>query len=855
MVFKFKNITQFFFRLWLLVVFAAKISYAQNTGEKKITLTSDATIGQVLSILSAKYQLHFSYSSDKIPLKKKIKLSVVDETLENTLKKIFEGTTVSYKINGNNVVLYPDVKNKKVTLSGYIKENGSSELLPGVNVYQTQSYSGTASNNYGFYSISLPADTQEVVYSYVGYVPVKKKIYLDKDTELNIILSPSIDLDPVEVLTERKEFMVQTTGIDYAITTDDIKNTPSLLGEKDVLRTLQLSPGFTRENEISNGYFVRGGGNGQNLIILDDAPIYNAFHLFGLFSIFNGDALKNMQVIKGGFPARYGGRVSSVIDVSTKEGNKESVHGDASIGILSSRLSLEGPIIKNKLSWFISGRRTYLDPVVNSMLNKSDRLRYTFFDVNGKINYEINKNNKVYFSSYIGKDIFKQGESAILNTGGIEWGNRTSSLRLNHLYNNKLFSNTSFIFSYYKFEASDKQDSARASSESGIRDYTFKHDFDYFLSNNHYLKFGTQITLHEFTPSKINISDTTNRLVFSEIYKGSETSFYVEDEIKFSSKIRANAGMRFSLYNTDGSKMVMYPEPRLSLAYDPFEKFTVRVSYMKVSQFVHLLSSTSIGLPSDMWVPSTDQIKPETGDQYTLGVFKHYKNFSFSAEGYYKSINHILAYKEGLSVLDIIYGVTERDNIQWENNTTEGRGWAYGSEFMIKKNSGKIRGTACYTISWAEQQFDAINKGKKFWASYDRRHVITFLGIWDITPRFSASVSWNYSTGTAFTLQKSEYIIHGHAPGSYYGNTYFLTEYGDKNSYRTSPYHRMDIAFNYHRKRKRYESSFEFGVFNVYNRKNVLFYTQSYDEEKNHYVLKKQSLFGLTPSVSYSIKF
>ncbi|MBS9766808.1 MAG: TonB-dependent receptor, partial [Flavobacteriaceae bacterium] len=727
--------------------------------------------------------------------------------------------------------------------------------------------SGTMTNNYGFYSITLPKGSYKIYFSYIGYETVGKEIILDKDLSLNVEIEGSISLSEVVISAKKKEKlsqMSQMSKIEVPIV--QIKEIPSLLGEKDVLKTLQLMPGVQSGTEGSSGIYVRGGGPDQNLIILDDAPVYNANHLFGFFSIFNGDALKSVSLTKGGFPARYGGRLSSVLEMNMKDGNKEKVSGELGIGLISSRLTLEAPIVKDKSSFLISGRRTYIDVLTKPLMKGEDeKVGYYFYDLNAKANYDFSDKDKLYISGYFGRDKFSFEEEDEYESG-LSWGNATGTLRWNHLFGNKVFSNTSLIFSDYTFSIFDKQTSEDEKFElhysSGIQDVGLKYDMQYNYSPKYLIRTGFSSTFHKFRPSAIVVKEefTGNGNPFKrniKTIKTVESGFYVENELKLWNKLRMNAGLRLSHYSHKDKSYVM-PEPRFSASYSFTNDFSTKASYASMNQYVHLLSSTGINLPLDLWVPSTDKIKPQRSKQVALGFVKDFnrQNFSLSVEGYYKKMDDIIGYKPGASFL-LMEDLESADEFSWEDTVMRGQGWSYGMEFLLQRKIGKLSGWIGYTLSWTQHQFDEDNGGKKYDARYDRRHDISVVSIYKLTDNITLSGTWVYGTGNAVNLPSAQYEPEFQGKSFSYKNRYRALSYGNKNSFRMRAYHRLDLGIQFHKKRKTYERTWEISVYNAYMRKNPFFYQINEgivkDSKRNR--LNQVSLFPIIPSISYNIKF
>jgi hypothetical protein len=769
----------------------------------------------------------------------------------------------------------------KHVVSGYVAESGSREMLAGATIAIPKYKTGTVTNGFGFYSITLPADTFEVIVSYVGYKAKAFRVNIfNADVSMNIELEANKMLKEVVIEADKKaDRLSQMTRMSVIeIPVSQVRDIPALLGEKDVLKVIQLLPGVQKPSEGNSGIYVRGGGPDQNLIILDDATVYNAFHLFGFFSLFNGDALKSIELTKGGFPARYGGRLSSVIDMRMKEGNKEKFKGEAGIGLLSSRLILEGPIIKKKSSFIISGRRTYFDLLTLPFQPANNRGGYYFYDLNAKSNYEFNDRNKLYVSGYFGRDKF-YATSTFGNQKdefGLGWGNATATLRWNHLFNNKLFANASFIFTNYDFTVSQKSGDFTLNFTSGIRDYAVKYDLDYRPNSNHSIKAGFQSTYHVFTPSALVAKSTEWNLDLNKVNRitAIENGIYVEDDIHVGSKLRLNPGLRFSHFNTQQSNYYCL-EPRFNSSYNISSTLAVKASASIMNQYIHLLSNTGVGLPTDLWVPSSNFIKPQQSWQVAGGVTKDViqHHFSVSVEGYYKHMNNTIAYKDGASFLGVSDDGTGESalasNYNWEKNITLGQGWSYGAEFLVQKKVGKLTGWVGYTLSWTQFQFDELNEGKAFWARYDRRHDISVVAIYKLLEQegerngITLSATWVYGTGNAITLPIAEFSapIHQVAPSSNnsFLSSMFVNQYTGKNQFRMAPYHRMDLGIQISKKKPLWVRTWEFSIYNVYNRYNPYFYYIGSDgtlfNPGNNRVLRQITLFPIIPSVSWNIKF
>ncbi len=758
----------------------------------------------------------------------------------------------------------------KYTLSGFVKEKGSGELLVGTNVYIANLKVGTTTNTYGFYSITLEEDSIDVIISYVGYQARYFKIDLNENIQLDVDIAPNNNLQEVNIVGTRGEEKISESSrmsvIEIPI--NQIKDIPALLGEKDVLKVIQLMPGVQSGSEGNSGLYVRGGGPDQNLIILDDATVYNAYHLFGFFSLFNGDALKSVELTKGGFPARYGGRLSSVLEMNMKEGNKEKISGEVGVGLLSSRLTVEGPLKKDKSSFLISGRRTYLDILARPFMPKDDKVGYFFYDLNAKVNYDFGNKNKVYLSGYFGRD---QASSKFDNGKEVFklfWGNATGTARWNHLFNEQLFANTSFSVSNYKFAIVNKSkfggDDFELKYSSGIRDFALKFDLDYRPTPKHYIRAGFMSTYHRFTPSAVVVKDESVEEFRNDVnvIKAVESGIYIEDDYRVTNRLKFNLGIRLSHFVNE-NKQYLRPEPRFSGRYLLSEDLSVKASFASMNQYVHLLTQTGIGLPTDLWVPTTKRVAPQKSNQFAIGVAKDLSNpkITISLEGYYKKSDNIIAYKEGASFL-AIGGIDGSEEVDWESNITAGQGWSYGVELLLQKKIGRFSGWIGYTLSYTQLQFDSLNFGKKYWARYDRRHDASVVAIYKLKEnveegkKITLSMTWVYGTGNALTLPRSQYLAQPHTDGIGNGGFFNQTvnEYGAINDFRMAPYHRLDFGAQFHKQLKKGERTWEISFYNLYNRKNPFFYyvnTDNYGERK----LKQVSLFPIIPSVSYTYKF
>jgi hypothetical protein len=776
------------------------------------------------------------------------------------------------------IFILADIFGQTHTISGYVTDINTGEKLIGANVFDQKSFKGTSTNTYGFYSLSLPSDSVEIIVSYVGFQPVKSTFFLGKDVQMNFELSSTLELKEVVITAENSERIEESTKMSVIkVPIEQIKSMPALLGENDVLKAIQMLPGVQSGMEGSSGIYVRGGGPDQNLILLDGTPVYNASHLFGFFSVFNADAINSIELIKGGFPARYGGRLSSVLDINMKEGNMKEIKGEGSIGIVASRLTVEGPIIKDKSSFIISARRTYLDiiaqPIIRAASQDEVRAGYFFYDLNGKVNYKFSDKDRLYLSTYMGRDKFyadlkpygyidngTQYEQEMKNS--LYWGNITSALRWNHLFNNKLFSNTTLTFSNYNFNISEDfkfttiTDSGDFSDQfalrylSGIQDFSGKIDFDYMPNPDHYIRFGSNITFHTFKPGATtfkvvnnNLTNIDSTLGANKLY-ATEIATYVEDDYKISEKIKINAGIHYSLFAVK-SNYYHSLQPRLSARYLLNNKWSIKASYAKMQQNIHLLTNSNIGLPTDLWVPSTEKVKPQISHQVAVGTAKTIIDvYQFSVEAYYKKMDNLIEYAEGANFFN--------NDSKWDDKVEIGEGWSYGVEFFLQKKSGNTTGWIGYTLSWTERRFDNLNFGEKFPYKYDRRHDISIVVNHKFNDEWSISGAWVYGTGNAVTLPTTRYMGHIERNGFYGFNE--LEYFENRNDYRMADYHRLDLSLSRTKNHKWGDGILTFGAYNVYSRRNPFFYYFGYDDRSNR-VLKRISLFPIIPSISYNFKF
>jgi len=804
-----------------------------------------------------------------------------------------------------------------VTISGHMTDAGTGETLINASVFDKISGKGAVTNAYGFYSLTLPARSVNLRYSYVGYATQELLLPLTQDTVINIRLNSSTELGEVTVWGGKsREIGVQGSQMSTVeIPASQIKTIPTLFGETDLIKALQLLPGVQAGTEGSAGLYVRGGGPDENLLLLDGTPVYNVNHLFGFFSVFNTDAIKNVTLYKGSFPARFGGRLSSVVDIRMNDGNDQEYHGNVSIGLISSKINLEGPIIKGKTSFNVSLRRTYADLLIQPFIKLAAALEdevanasagYYFYDLNAKISHRFSDKDRLYFSHYMGDDAIYAGFRINYTDGsnlqeegkmklGWYWGNLISALRWNHVINNKLFLNTTASYTRYRFdmgidyllEQTQQNPTAYFKEEeyigylSGIEDYTIKVDYDYAPTPDHDIKFGGSYTYHTFRPgvsvAKMTSTDTSafsldttigNKNVYSH-----ETMLYAEDNMNIGPYIKANIGLHYSTFFVQ-DQFYHSLQPRLGLRFLISDKISAKLGYATMSQYIHLLCNNSISLPTDLWVPVTKRIKPMKSTQFSAGLFYNFKDIiDFSLESYYKTMDNLIEYKDGATFMGSSTG--------WEDKVCMGRGWAYGVEFLAQKSYGKTTGWLGYTWAKSERLFDrpgqVLNDGKVFPAKYDRRHDVSLTVTHKFSEKIDVSGTWVYCTGNCGTLAMQYYEgpdipgEYGDSENGYYTSSttiipaiYTTNSYiSSRNNFRYNAYHRMDLGLNFHKKKKHGIRTWNISVYNAYNQLNpFVVYPSSettWDNINNTYVVHKKltqvSLFPIIPSISYSYKF
>jgi outer membrane cobalamin receptor len=766
---------------------------------------------------------------------------------------------------------------QKFTVSGHLKDEATGESLIGATAIQVKTTSGTSANAHGFYSITLPRDSVSLLYSYVGFEHQLVKFFLKKDTVINVNLKSSSLLEDVVVNASKAEAVHDVTQMSsVSIPIEQIKALPAFMGEVDVMKVLQMLPGVGSGSEGSSGLYVRGGGPDQNLILLDGVPIYNASHLFGFFSVFNADALNHVELIKGGFPARYGGRLSSVIDINMKEGNMKKIKGEGSIGLIASKITIEGPIKKDRTSFLVSARRTYIDILARPLIKKYGEgsvAGYYFYDLNFKLNHTINSKNRLYLSTYTGDDkAYSKDEHHYPDQGfprtdykqefGLKWGNIITAIRWNSVISPKLFANFTGTYSRYQFEVFDSyQETITAPNQptredyyknryvSGIRDWAGKADFDFLPTPDHSIRFGASMISHRFSPGvytarSLQEGDTT---VGARITTAQEFALYTEDDWKLSSALKINAGLHASAFLVE-NQWYQSLQPRISSRYFVGKDLSLKASFSTMTQFIHLLTNAGLGLPTDLWVPSTARVKPQQSWQAAVGGAKTYKGvYEISLEAYYKKMTNLIDYKDGASYTDI-----ESD---WQDKVAlNGKGTSYGMELLLQKKTGAISGWVGYTLSWTNRQYSELNFGKVFPYKYDNRHDVNVAASYTWNERMDFSMAWVFTTGNAITLPTSLYEGSTGPTSQRFGYFPEVRYYEGRNSYRMRDYHRFDFSFSWWKNKKWGQRKWTLGVYNAYNRQNPFYVDIGYNK-KGHPKFYQYSLFPIIPSFTYSFKF
>ncbi len=762
---------------------------------------------------------------------------------------------------------------QNITISGNISDAETGEKIIGAIIHQKGTTNSVSSNNFGFFSLQIEKkDSVEITVSSIGYETQSKFISFDSKKVVNFDLKQNNNIEMVVVTANVPINKSIETGV-LEIPVNQLNKLPTIGSEPDIMKAFQLMPGVQSGNEGSSGLYVRGGSPDENLILLDDVPLYYVSHLGGFVSVFNSDAIKKVSLIKGGFPARYGGRLSSIMDVRMKEGNIKEIHGNFSLGLISSKFSLEGPIKKDKSSFLISGR-AFLWGLIFQPLSKiasNASLGYNFYDINAKLNYIINDNNKLFFSFYKGDDNVivkykdKDNYSNINANNILRWGNILFAGRWNHIFNPKLFSNITLSYTKYRYDSSIDYDNKELSQEykfrfgTSINDIILKSDFEYNISSNYKIRFGSNSIYHHFEPgfsyyklSSENQATIDTSYGYTDIY-APETAIYFENEFQIGKIISGNIGILASYYFVENTGFFS-PEPRALLNFRITESSSIKLSYTQMQQRVHLLTSNTVSLPMDVWVPAKSELPPSNSKQYAVSFNKSLakNNAELSIEAYYKASDNLIAYKEGATFKSI--------SKNWiDKLETEGKGTSYGIEFLLQKKQGKLTGWFGYTYAKSDRQFQNLNFGNPFPFKYDRRHDISIVAMYQINERIDVSANWVFGTGYAYSMPIGKYEAVNNGTSAQYpisANLWYdeiILTYSNKDDYRMRPYHRMDLAINIRKQKEHGLRTWSFSIYNVYNRQNpYYYYTKTKDSEVKLY---QQSLFPIIPAFNYSFAF
>ena len=870
------------------------LGFAQTILEQKVDFNAkDLPLKKALIQLSRQINTGITFNGNIIP-DKTISANFEGKEVEEVLAHFLAKTSIQYKLVESQLVLYKVKRKQWYTISGYIKDGETGERLIAANIFDPKSQKGLASNEYGFFSITLPQGEQHLDFSFLGYATKSKKINLKKNTDLAINLKPSLTLKEVVVTSKgvnQDAFAIANQANNVPIT--EMSNLPALGGETDILRTISLLPGVQTGTGGFGGVNIRGGSADQNLILLDGVPVYNATHLGGLFSIFNSSAIKSAKLYKGNFPARFGGRLSSVLDVRTKEGNQRKLAGEASLGLIAWSGTIEGPIVKDKSSFFFSVRRSIFDVFLRPISRKVKERKgdtgttgHTFLDLNGKVNFYLGKKDQLFLSVYHGNDNFSDSNQSIIDgldfrtiahRQDLDWGNTIGVLRWNHLFSDRLFANTTLNFSKFWFKSEELYDeqiipSGQAEAElvqdnlfynlynSSIEDKSAKIDFDFIPSTKYNAKFGVEFINHTFRPGAFTLDGNSivgvnernavdSLIAINNTVNSQEYAAYLENTISFSPKLKGNLGIRSTLIDVQSTQYFSL-QPRFSLKYQASNTTLWTIAVSKMMQNLHLLTSTGIGLPTDLWVPATAKVRPQLAWQGSIGFQKVWSNdWIFNVETYYKTMKHLIAYQEGSSYL-VESIVLDASN--WENKVTEGKGRNYGIELSLKKTLGLLKGWASYTYAKTTRQFEEVNFGNSFDFKFDRPHSFKIAATYQLNERMNVSANWTIESGIPTTLPTGEYTFSS----SNLFSPVSVLNVGEKNSFRLPSNHHLGIGVNFDLTKGKLKQMLKFGIYNVYNRKNPLYYRlRDKNDGSGEREFVRVTLLPFTPSFNYTVRF
>ncbi len=841
------------------------LSFAQNGALLQHIYKPSSLNGTVASFfkdIKKQTGISISYSTYYINPEENISLTGKETTIQDVLNAAASGTKVSFAERRSKILIVPLGDDKKTlnegtTINGYIKDAQTKEALIGAIITLPSRRIGTVSNSFGFYSLTVPKGNNTVFITYIGYKLDTVAINCDENHRLDVALQPANTLTEVKITSGKNDKLHENDLT--RLSPSDINRNQTLLGENDVMRALQNIPGVQAGIDGSSSITVRGGDPGQNLHLLDGIPLYYVDHFFGLTSVYNSEAIKSVDFYKGAFPSRYGGRLSSIVDVHTKDGDMERVGGEFTMGLLKATLNLEGPIVKDKASFMISARRTWADGLVTLF---TDQLGINFYDINAKGNWIVNKNNNLYVSFYTGRDQLRYSENGD-NYLRTRWGNTIASVKWTSVLGPKFFLNTILTYSLFRYELRDHTQSIDTSGINNTGNYVgvstinegaFKIQGQWFPKYNQKVELGLGYAYSFFAPTKLESVDAKIPLPVNPVsneFFSNEATLYVEDEIKLGSKWLVRPGVHYvnwfsSQFNYSSA------QPRLYVSFAPSQKHLIYASASHMAQFLHLISNNSYGLPTDFWVPSTGIIKPEQAWLGTLGYSAKHKKLKYSAEAYYKDVNGVIAYTTGKNIFD--------NSTKWQNRIIQGKGWSYGLEMSAEDTWGPLNVSLAYTLSWNYRQFAELNNGDPFPYRYDRRHNLKIGANYKLTDQTELSANWTYMSGEAFTLPDQIYpdldnSLHIFQTGSVNSASYTYN-YTQWNGYRLPAVHRLDIGATFSKtKRDHYERVWAVGIFNVYNRKNVMFVTLTNDSQTGSFKLQGISLLQFIPYISYKLKF
>ena len=859
----------------------AKTGRAQKLEEVKVSLQlSHVTLTEAMQRIEALTPFKFLAKAEDIENEKDISLSVKDMPANKVLRLLFKGRNIQYTQVGTHIILKKESPKQagtsfslsddkwktpeKYTLNGSVRSAKTGETILSATIQVTDPPTGATSNEYGFYSLTLPAGKYHLEISAMGFKTQFQEISLTGNLTLNIRMEEAVTaLREVTISASPSARSLKTPQMGLEkINIKETKNIPVLLGERDILKTIQMLPGIKSAGDGNSGFYVRGGAADQNLILLDEAPVYNASHLLGFFSTFNSDAIKNISVYKGGMPAQYGGRLSSVLDLKMNDGNNKDLGVSGGVGLISARLNVEGPIQKDKSSFLIAARRTYADVFLklspDSNINRSSLY---FYDLNVKANYILSDKDRLYLSGYFGRDVLTQDKRA-----GINWGNATGTLRWNHLFNSRLFSNTSLIYSNYDYKIRINSNGNNFTIFSQIRDWNFKEDLQWYINPKNTITAGINTIFHTIRPGEITANDKdagVNSMTLPWRYS-LENAAYITNTWKAADRFGLTYGLRLSAFSILGKgdyyhfdangnvtdtmhyspgqvvKTYVNPEPRIAASYQVNNSTSVKASYTRNVQNLHLISNSTTSSPTDKWVASTNVIRPEIADQWSVGYYRNLSNdkYELTVEAYYKDMQNQIDYRNGANVFT---------NSPIETQLLYGKGRAYGIEWSLKKKVGQFTGWISYTLSKTERKINGINNDQWYNARQDRTHDIALVGIYELSKKWTVSANWIFYTGDAVTFPNGKYIVGG--------DVYFY--YTNRNGYRMPNYHRLDLGATCQlKKTRKFSSELNFSLYNAYGRKNAyqVDFRQSKDNP-NMTEAVQTSLFTFVPSITYNFKF